>query len=334
MIRSIILAAGLALSAAGAVSAGEPNVAALAAGCTAEGAYGFRFGDKITGSTHLGITEQWGVPVAVELDKTPRSEKLVSVLAIASYERDPGTFETRSASAAKLFDRIEAAIAADDRFAKREVDEDDEDDVTYSLEDADGQTVVEFSIRLGGVGVWMNCQNTALQQERIEEALGRTRVEKPDPPTLPLPPRPEPGVCADPVRRSEFVASFSEVSMAALEYSQAGSRYSEHLAQWKGQQLIDKGVWTKQRAEAFALSAIDDPVIGPEFQAQMQRLMPMLEHLMAFSEAQDSNPTQACAEALKTLDIVQAMTASNMRQWKRMHDLYDAEARRLKVTLD
>lgn len=334
MIRSSLLAAGLLLAMVGAASAAEPNVEAMAGGCRADSAWGFKFGDKITGSTHLGVTEQWGVPVSVDLDKTPRSEKLVSVLAIASYERDPGTFETRSASAAQLFEKIEAAIAADGRFTGREVSEDDENDVTYSLQDAAGETVVEFSVRLGGVGVWMNCENTDLQQLRVDEALGRTRVDKPEPPTLPLPARPEPGVCADPARRDAFVASFSAASMKALEYSQAGSRYSEHLAQWKGQQLIDKGVWTKQRAEAFALTAISDPIIGPEFEAQMKRLMPMLEHLMAFSEAQDSNPAMACAEALKTLDIVQAMTASNERQWKRMHDLYDAEARRLKVTLD
>lgn len=336
MIRSILLAMGLVLAVGATAWAADPqaDVKALSSICRADGALDYRFGDPVSGPTRLGIREDWGASVSVELEKTPRSGKLITVLAIISFERQPGTFETRSASASDLFAKIDAAITADGPFSHREVDPDDEEDVTYSLLDAAGEPSVELHLTRRGVGIWMNCESPPMRLQARQEVMGRTRVERPEPPSLILPSRPEPGVCADPARREAFLMDFDKGNQAALEYSVEGSRYNEHLAQWKGQQLVDKGVWSKARMSEFALSAVDDPIIYPEFMKQMSRVMGMIDELSLYAETRDSDPAKACGAAERTVAVIYDMVASNEKQWKRMHDLYDAEARRLKVTLD
>lgn len=326
------LMSGSALSQPAAPSIDGEMLSRVAGACTAGSAFGRPLGQPSTGPTMLRLAE-WKPFDHATLVVTPRSQKLTGVDTVASFENDPGDFESRSRSAKALFQALDAKIQADGRFAQREVE--DEDNVTYTNPGPGGVGGLEFSLMRMGVGVWLSCADLGVRKLAMDEAFGRVRVDKPTPPTLNLPPRPAADACADPVQRAALAEDFGSAMTDVFSYAEASSRYAEHLADWKGQQLIDKRVWTKQRQLDFAMSALSDPVIGPEFEKNMDRVLQLLDIAKAYADADEAgDEAKACAATVRGVGLMYDAVASNERQWKRMHERYDAEARRLKVVLE
>lgn len=305
-------------------------ILSLAGACTAETAFGRSLGEVWTGNSTYRLANEAPLRSQVRLETTKRSQQIYDVTALVSFEQFDEPIETLEIWAYDLLTEIEAAVEEEGRL--KQVESEDPDTLAWAAPDSD--VVMELSMA-GRVGVYVTCVDASLKALNLDEALGRTRVGKPTPPTLALPPRPAKGACADPTAAAALSGSFEDAAMAALDYGNAGSRYSEHLAEWIGQQLVDKGVWSEQRKSAFALSALEDPVIMAELEAQMPRAMTMMEAMMGFAEARDAgDEAAACAAALSGLGTVYDIVASNERQWARMHSRYAAEAARLGVTLD
>ncbi|MGV8928819.1 MAG: hypothetical protein ACOH1E_03640 [Brevundimonas sp.] len=302
----------------------------LAGACSADSAFGEPFGRSWTGATRARLSGQDPLVVALEYRATARSQQLFEVTALASFEQVEAPVEDLQVAAMDLMDSIEAAIVADGRGEGQWSDDDEA--MSWSL----GETGVRLELSMAGrVGVYVTCIDPGLEALHFDEAQGRTRVGRPTPPTLALPPRPEPGLCADPEGVQSLNAGYVDSGMAALDYGSSGSRYAEHLAEWYGQQMVDKGAWTAARKAAFLAATLQDPAIMGEFGQQMPRLEIMLTAMADFVEAEDTHDAPAaCAAAVKGLNAIHDIVASNERQWARMHDRYRVAADRAGITLE
>lgn len=330
---STISAAALAVSQPGwtQVPAPPAEIAGLLAGaCSAETAFGEPYGKSWSGASRARMTGQEPLVVALEYRATARSQQLFEVTALASFEQVEAPVEDLEVAATALLDAIDAAIVAGGRGAGQWSEEDES--LTWALGDAGVQ--MELSMA-GRVGVYVSCTDTVREALHFDEALGRTRVGRPTPPVLALPPRPEAGICATADGARLLNAGYADSAMVALDYGSSGSRYAEHLAEWYGQQMVDKGAWTEARKTAFVLATLEDPGIMGEFQQQMPRLEAMLTSLSDFVAAEDArDAAAACAAAVRGLNAIHDIVASNERQWTRMHDRYRTAAERAGVTLE
>lgn len=302
----------------------------LATACSGEGGFDHAFGAQLSGNTSQAIEADGGLIGRIDLETTRRSGQIYEISALLSYERYTALpIEERQAAAWELLDQVNLAIA--EAGVLTDPVEDEDGDVTWT---APGSDVTVQIAMAGRVGIYVICTDASLKALNFDEALGRTRVERPIRPALALPPRPAADVCGTP-EGDTLVDGLETIGQSTLEYSQAGSNYSEHMAQWYGQQLIDAGVWTEARSSEFALSAIQVPAIAGEFSSQMERLNRFLGDLVGSVEARDvGDRSTACALALRTLNTVHDMHESNERQWAVMLERYQAEGRRLGVTLD
>jgi hypothetical protein len=61
-----------------------------------------------------------------------------------------------------------------------------------------------------------------------------------------------------------------------------------------------------------------------------------MQNLMQFGDASKSggDEAQACAAALRVFDDIEAMGRSAQAQWRRVEEIYNAEAARLNVAFD
>lgn len=311
-----------AIGAAALCHAQTPDVAArLAAGCTAESAFGVAFGER---SERLFIPPPDVAPYrgATTLRRTPNSRQLHLAEVVVELPND--------AAARALTAAVDAAAAASGRFPQRALDEDME---VVTLTAADGSVRLEISAL--GRGAYFTCVRPALQQLALDEMSGRVRVERPTPPSLPLPPRPAANVCQDTAARQAFVVGFETALQAPMEYFAALGAYSSTLQQWYGQQLKDKSDFSREDDAELALRTLQDPVFSREMGAGFRHLETFMGALSTFADARDAGDEPlACTRALDALSRVDELSASSQRQWARIEALYREEATRRGVTLD
>lgn len=336
MLRTTLVAvSALASVAAGPAHAQIPPlqpalVQTLATACTAEAGFGRRFGEVWTGSSYADLPEAEPMPNRVEVTRTQRSQRVFRVAALVSYERLPGSaMEERYAAAQALYDAVGEAVVSEGRLLNPR----DGEYGSIIWDVPDSKVTMELSYA-GGVGMDVTCTDTGLEAEHVREAFGEGPAQRPLKPALALPQRAEPGSCDDPASAETVRKGYVGLAMEAMDYSAGASRYSEQMADWWGQQLVEAGAWSEAQKDAFALRAAHDPEIARELGEQLPRAQGILEVMMAFVEADDAGDAPAaCAAAVEGLGIVYAIVDSNERQWARMHGRYRAEATRLGVTL-
>lgn len=145
-----------------------------ARGCTAEGGFGFRFGDRPSGPPYhlLGETRQ---PFPrVDLALTERSRRLFRVDTVGMFQAAPGSTQSDREAGRRLFEAVDARIQELGGWGRRDrvADEDGDIDITYSnpTDEPDGGVTLEVSLMLGGV--WMSCLHPGLRQEHVREVQG------------------------------------------------------------------------------------------------------------------------------------------------------------------
>lgn len=303
----------------------------LAMTCTAQGALGHEFGAVWTGPSQLGLDPEEVAHNRIEITRTARTQQIYDLSASISYERLPGTtLEDRYAAADALYAALETEIVEGGRYGNRR-----EGQYGGWTWDVPGSDVTLSLTHNSRVAVTLTCNDRSLEVQHVNETLGNGRVTRPLKPVLELPPSVDRSACSDPEQARVVTTAFSTVGMQALDHGNAASRYSEHMADWWGQQLIDGGVWTEATRDAFALRAARDPVVTRELGQQMPRLRQMLDAIMTYAEADEAGDTAAaCAAAIRGLDTIREITASNEVQWTRMLERYRAEAARLNFTLE
>jgi hypothetical protein len=152
----IIVVTLLAIGAASAESP-EPSreaVAAAARSCTADGAFGHRFGEKTSArGTDTGIA-----PFRIE-SLSRRGDGLFEIVAVAWFGKAPMSGEDRIALANWVFGALDAE-AAKRGFARRD---ERRDGVTYHSS-ADVATGYTLDLSHDGVNVRIDCTDVALKR--------------------------------------------------------------------------------------------------------------------------------------------------------------------------
>lgn len=337
-----LLTAGLALGLAvePALAAELPPVAPAAIrlavdGCTPDTIYGFALNEPYGGDRHLQLTDAAAPFNSAEVIATSRSKTLVGVDLWGAWPDDSGTVEERKEAAADLLDALSVAVDQSGRFAERAWDEETETMVySHPVDAPDSGLQLELSQM--GVSVIVSCADESRRQLAMDEYLGRTRVERPTPPAALAPVRIDRAECDDPVRAEAIYDDFEAGGGAdVLNLLRASTDYFEHLTQWYGQELMDKGVWTQDDRDAFQMSFLQDRTIMKGFEEQMGRLEPLLGLAMEVAEARDAGDSVgSCRAAVDLTDLIIEIGESNEAQWTRATTLYRAEARRLGVTLE
>jgi hypothetical protein len=294
-------------------------VARIAGACSADGAFGARFGER---SSQMHASHAGWAPIGlITLRRTPSSQRLHVVEAVA---------ELADAAAASAFvAALESRVSADGRFSRKPSQ--DEDEIVF-----EGAGGVRLELSALGRGAYITCVKPDLQQLALDESLGRVRIERPTPPQLRAPPRPAAGVCNDASTRARFVADFQETALGAVEYGDAIANHTSNLQTWYGQQLKGKGAWSEQDETSFAFRVLEDRVVAAEVKGSIDRLPGFIQNLLQFAQASErgGGEAQACAAALRALDDIEAMGRSAQVQWRRVEEIYRAEAVRLNVTFD
>jgi len=143
----------------------EPDraqVVRAAQACTAEGAFGHRFGEKnARPGSDSGVP-----PFAVETIDTTRHDGLVfEVTAAASFAKARMSGEDRIALAALFFRTLDAEVATEHRFAARDARR---DGVTYRSS-ADATTGYTLDLSHDGTSVRIDCTDVALKRRAWTE---------------------------------------------------------------------------------------------------------------------------------------------------------------------
>lgn len=334
---ALAVAAGPAAAAAQIPDTPPAVIEAIATGCTPDSAFGFPLGQRYEG----GRMRQLGVDLApftsAEVMATQRSKTLFGVDLWGYHPDDAGTSEERRTGAALLLEQLDAAAEASGLFGSRTWD-DESGTVVYARPVADPASGVQLQLSQLGVSVIVGCADEALRQLAFDEAFGRTRVERPEPPAPPAVARIDPARCDDPARAEALYDAFEAGGGDGPEIMnmvRSSQEYFEHLTQWYGQELMDRGVWTQEDRDAFLMSFLQDEVIMTGLEAQIGRLGPLLETTLRIGEMRDAGDSVgSCRAAAGLINLVEEIGRANEVQWDRATALYKAEAGRLGVTFD
>lgn len=313
----------------------------LAQACSAEGAFGYRFGERRPGGNEnrplaVAPTADWPMLTGVLLGRTPRTATVVAITGVIGLSSEPDAMQAELALT--IIDEVaaEADLRAD--FVTRE---DSLGVVFRSFDMADlGETarVPEgaFSLELYEEQgeAWLMCTDNVREGLIWDEAMGRGQTEPPVRPNLALGPRPPAGVCDDPPAAARLVASLEGLQDEVFASGQRGNRYFTDLNGWYGQQLKASGLWDKERGFEFAMEMLRDPAISNGTVRQMERLGDILRSLSGYGAAKEAGDLSAACEAgVEALNLGHDLVEVNRAQWDRLRALYHAEADRLGVPL-
>lgn len=332
---ALTLAMGPTPAAAQVPEASPAVIEAIVNGCTPDQAFGFDIGQSYAGGRMRQFDARFAPFTSAEVIATQRSKTLFAVDLWGAHPDDAGTVDERRAAATLLFEQLDGAIDDSGRFGARTWDEERET-VVYTEPAADPDSAVRLELSQLGVSVIVGCADESLRQLAYDEAFGRTRVERPVRPDPAAAIRLDPAECDDPVRAEAIYDSFEAGGGTdALNIVRGSQEYFEHLTQWYGQELMDRGVWTDADRDAFQLSFLEDEVILRGLEQQMGRLGPLLETTMRIAERRDAGDSVgSCRDAVSLVALVEEIGRANEAQWDRATALYKAEAARLGVTLD
>ena len=310
-------------------------IVGLANGCRPEAAFGFSMTDPYNGGRNLQLRDTAAPFRTMEVIATARSKKLVSVDVWAYAPDDAGTVEQRREGATHLLDELDTLVEASGRFENRRFD-DETETIIYSVPVEAPESQLQMGLSQLGVSVIVSCADEGRRQLAMDELLGRTRVDRPVKPILPTPARSNIQDCADPVRAEEIYDNFElGGSFDVMNVARSFQDYSEHLAQWHGQILMDKGVWTQADRDAFQISMLDDQAILRGLERQLSRVQSMLELTLEIPGRREAgDAVGSCRAVVGLVDLLADMDRENEAQWALSTARYQAEASRLGVTLD
>ena len=332
-----LLAAAAAVSTFAATGAQAAATDKMAAACTATAAFALPYGaaestlgpsDRAMANTRF-ITPpgDWAPFTEFEAAVTPMGRRLVSVAGSARFAN------ARVARAA--LDATAAGLAARGlNRSKASV----ENGAAVYFSDAPGQgeptTGYKVELYTQGRDLTVKCVDQGLQQRQVDEFFGHARLEtKPEPPVLALPPRPDAAACADAKARPALLAAFEQRMGAVMDTLQAMSRYTEQLALWRSQQLVDNHLWTDQQDSEFSKRVLSDPAFLAMTQRASAAYAAMVAALGRYdAAAKRRDPAGQCAAARESLDWLQQANDVAQSQWAYLDQRYDAEAKRLSLT--
>lgn len=179
ILRSFLLAGSLLGLASAALA--EPGQAASAAtidwaarGCTAEQAFGFRFGERPPEPGYRLMDDARHPFPRLTLARTERSRLLFRVETVGMFQAAPGSTQSDREAGRRLFEALDARIVELGSFAdrRREVDEYGDIDIIFSnpTDGPDSGVFLKLSLMLGGA--WMSCEHQGYRRQHVEEVLG------------------------------------------------------------------------------------------------------------------------------------------------------------------
>ncbi len=156
------------------------------------------------------------------------------------------------------------------------------------------------------------------------------RAPKPAPPTAITLPSLDAAMCEKTPGEEAIMQPMIDVQTAGA----ANDRQNEALLDWKAARIEAAGAWSKADRMAFARKLLADPVL----QASMTRKQSLMTRMMQTIGAYDTTmkrgePKLACVQFVDGFRPIMAESAQNATDWLHIQGLYDAEAKRLGVSL-
>lgn len=295
--------------------------------CSASGGFGYSFGAALetVAETSYLTTNSRSVPVPdrpsgvkdIELVFTHRGRLLHTVHA--------GLAPPEGIDIASHYSTL-VSQAAQMEGVKRKPEKGESDEAVF--ESSDGRWTAKVARQ--GNELVVSCSDTALQRQTLAEFLGKVPVsEKPVAPKLAVPPLPALDACARPEDRQGLIADFERRMRESAEFADAGNRYAETLAQWKGEQLVQAGTWTKEKADRFQLELATRPEWLAHLQMGFEELTAQFTSLESFGNAQkEANEERQCAAAVDAIVSMQRLTSRVLAHWDFVIRAYDEASAR------
>lgn len=307
--------------------------------CAADGAFGFRFGDRRPGA-HLQLTatpQSWAPFASFTISVTYSSQRIFQVLTELDFLGESKPEDERHAEAKAIVDAAEAYIQSTHRFAKRKVEAAD-GSVEY-FSDASEKSGISLWLWLNRYVIMIACTDQDLQTLSMKEGIADVAQPRPErvkiaPPKLPLP-RFSENECMRPKSRAARIAAFVKNQTAMINYAGAMASYFSRLEDDKGAQLVAKGVWSDADKSRFALTLFDDPEFAAEAKHGLALIAPYTDALGRFDDARKRHDAAgACKAAVAANAVMHDLAETSEKQALRVLALYQMEAERLGVRLE
>jgi hypothetical protein len=295
--------------------------------CSASGGFGHSFGtplDSISGARYL-TTNSRSVPAPVEPQGVRDIELVFTHRGRLLHTIHAGLTPPAGTDIAAHFSTLVAEASGMAGMKRRPAQGGAEDAI---FESSDGRWTT--TIARQGSELVVSCSDTELQRQTMAEFLGKVPVgARPVAPKLSVPALPALDACARADERRGLIADFERRMLESAEFADAGNRYAEALAQWKGEQLVLAGTWTKEKADRFQLELVSKPEWLGFFHKALEELDAQFKTLDVFANAQKAgNEERQCAAAADAIASIQRLTTRVLAHWDFVIRSYDEAALR------
>jgi hypothetical protein len=185
-------------------------------------------------------------------------------------------------------------------------------------------------LKAAGLALALLLDNGALAQEQAEAPAPVTRPAPPRRPELPMPSEAD---CEVPATRDALLADPEAAMQAASRYGLELNAYSDQLMEWRSDQMLRSGRWTRDDKAAFGMRILQDPEFGRELEAGLGLVGEIMEPAMKIGD-ESVDPIERCRSLIAIQGAFQRITASVEAQWAIIDRLFAVEAARLGVTLE
>lgn len=145
----------------------------VARACTADTAFGFRFGERAPEPGYRLLDDARQPFPRLTLSSTERSRRLFRVETVGMFRTAPGSTQSDRPAGQRLFEALDARIVELGLFTdrRRVVEPDGDIEITYSAPTArpDSRVVLEVTLMLGGA--WVTCRDEALAEQNVREVF-------------------------------------------------------------------------------------------------------------------------------------------------------------------
>jgi hypothetical protein len=338
-----LASAATALPAAAAEAAGEP--APLAALCSAEGAFGQRFGEPVRGQqtglpspfrTQIVLGEELRPFTQAEVMLTQDSRRVHRVNGMVGFKTDADA----RAFVGKVRDAFRDAgwhPTAESSASMGDLESVDLEAVEIALTTGTGNGARRLELGTFGRTVILSCLAPEMTREALREWLAPPVVgqERPQAPALPAALSVKAPECGGENPLANFEAMLPTWMAEWQPYSNALNHYYESLIEWSGQRLVRSGRWTPERKRAFEAELAARPEVSRSMEAILERSLQMMVDLAAVANLEQAGrQREACERVAAMFARIPQMAALTARQSEEIDRIYRAEAKRLGVSLD
>jgi hypothetical protein len=183
----------------------------------------------------------------------------------------------------------------------------------------------------------LSCGHKDLLRANAEEAIGELPpgTPRPQPPAMPAVTERSAADCDRAEVQRELLTVVDGRASNPIALLLARASHAERLTQWKRWRLRSSGRVSSDRMMDIMLGALDQGSSGGDPMAAFSLMPRMLDALgRVGAQAEAGQSAAACRTSIELVGIFRQMEAVSAAQWRAMDAAFEAEARRLRISLD